>query len=42
MLTSEIIKKRAKELGASVCGIGKVYEELDAQRDPKKILPNVP
>ena len=40
MLTSEAIKKRAKELGASVCRIGKVYVEENPQRDPKMILPN--
>ena len=40
MLTSEIIKKKAKELGATVCRIGKVYEESNPQRDPKMILPN--
>ena len=40
MLTSEMIKQKAKELGASVCGIGRVYDEPDAQRDPRQILPN--
>ncbi len=35
-----MIKKRARELGATVCGIGKVYDEADIQRDPKMILPN--
>lgn len=40
MLTSEIIKQKAKELGATVCGIGKIYEEENLQRDPKQILPN--
>jgi len=39
MLTSADIKKRAAELGAAVCGIGKVYEEPDPQRDPRSILP---
>ena len=39
MLTSEIIKARAKELGAAVCGIGQIYDEPNPQRDPKKILP---
>ena len=39
MLTSEFIKKQAKELGASVCGIGKIYDEPNPQRDPKQILP---
>ena len=40
MLTSDMIKARAKELGAAVCGIGRIYDEPDAQRDPKSILPN--
>ncbi|MBQ5808325.1 MAG: hypothetical protein IIW21_01040, partial [Clostridia bacterium] len=40
MLTSEMIKAKARELGASVCGIGRVYDEVDPQRDPRQILPN--
>lgn len=40
MLTSEYIKAKAKEYGAAVCGIGKVYDEPDKQRDPRMILPN--
>ncbi len=40
MLTSEIIKQKAKELGATVCGIGRVYDEPDARRDPRMILPD--
>jgi len=40
MLTSERIKAKAKELGAAVCGIGRIYDEPDPQRDPKSILPN--
>lgn len=40
MLTSESIKAKAKELGAAVCGIGRIYEETNLQRDPRKILPN--
>lgn len=40
MLTAKMIKEKAKELGATVCGIGKVYEEENPQRDPKMILPN--
>lgn len=40
MLTSEFIKKKAKELGASVCGIGKIYDEPDPGRDPLQILPH--
>ncbi len=39
MLTSEMIKEKARELGATVCGIGKVYDEPDAGRDPRQILP---
>lgn len=39
MLTSESIKTRAHQLGASVCGIGKVYDEPDPRRDPRMILP---
>ena len=40
MLTSEFIKQRARELGATICGVGKVYNEDNPQRDPKMILPN--
>ena len=40
MLTSEMIKEKAKELGATLCRIGKIYEEENPQRDPKMILPN--
>ena len=40
MLTSAQIKEKAKELGATVCGIGKVYAEENPQRDPRMILPN--
>lgn len=42
MLTSEFIKQKAKELGASVCGIGTldIFENESPQRDPKMILPN--
>ena len=40
MLTNALIKEKAKELGATVCGIGKVYEEPNPQRDPKMMLPN--
>ena len=39
MLTSEIIKEKAKELGATVCRIGRVYDEENPQKDPKMILP---
>ena len=40
MLTSDAIKKKARELGATVCRIGAVYEEDDPQHDPRMILPN--
>lgn len=40
MLTSEFVKRKAKELGATICGIGRVYEEENPQRDPKMILPD--
>lgn len=40
MLNSETIKKKAWELGATVCGIGKIYDEENPQKDPKMILPN--
>ncbi len=39
MLTSEIIKEKAKELGAALCGIGRLWEESDPRRDPRAILP---
>lgn len=40
MLTSLDIKEKAKELGATVCGIGSIYDEPDPQRDPRSILPH--
>lgn len=42
MLTSEIIKQKAKLFGADICGIAdiKCFEGVDVQRDPKSILPN--
>lgn len=40
LLTSEIIKNKARELGATVCRIGKIYDEENPQRDPKMILPD--
>ena len=40
MLTSDMVKRRALELGATVCRIGKIYDEPDKQRDPRMILPN--
>jgi len=39
MLTSADIKKKAAQLGATICGIGKVYAEENPQRDPRSILP---
>ena len=41
-ITSQIIKEKARELGASVCGIGglSLFEGEDPRRDPKMILPN--
>ncbi|MBQ7574229.1 MAG: epoxyqueuosine reductase [Clostridia bacterium] len=41
MLTAEYIKHKAKELGATTCGIGDIayYDGCDIQRDPKSILP---
>lgn len=42
MITAEIIKKKALELGATVCGICSLDSFLneDIQKDPKMILPN--
>ena len=42
MLTAKDIKKKAKELGASVCGIGNVemFRGDDPQHNPFSILPN--
>lgn len=40
MLTSKLIKAKARELGATICGIGKIYKEDNLQRDPRMILPN--
>lgn len=40
MITAKQVKEKAKELGAAVCGIGRVYEEENPQRNPKSILPN--
>lgn len=40
MLTNAQIKEIAAQLGAAVCGIGRIYEEPDPQRDPRSILPN--
>lgn len=41
MLTAEMIKQKAKELGADICGIGDIslFEGCNPQRDPKMILP---
>lgn len=40
MLTAQMIKDKARELGATVCGIGEIYVEENLQRNPKMILPN--
>lgn len=42
MITAEIIKKKAEELGAAVCGIGSldIFKDENIQKDPKMILPN--
>lgn len=42
MLTSELVKSKAKEFGATICGIGdiKYFEGDDIQRNPLSILPN--
>lgn len=42
MLDAKIIKEKAKELGAVLCGIGDIkhYEGDDIQRNPLSILPN--
>ena len=40
MLTSDMIKQRARDLGATLCRIGRVYDEPNTQRDPRMILPN--
>lgn len=39
-LTAELIKKKAYEEGAAICGIGKIYDEPDKRRDPYMILPS--
>ena len=39
-MNAQDIKAKARELGATVCKIGKVYDEPNPQRDPKMILPN--
>lgn len=39
MITSTFIKEKAKEFGASICGIGRIYTEENPQRDPYQILP---
>ena len=41
MLTSELIKNKAREFGADICGIGDIahYEGTIQQRDPRQILP---
>lgn len=40
MLNAEIIKQKAASWGATVCGIGKIYEEDNPGRDPLFVLPN--
>lgn len=42
MLTAKDIKEKAKELGASICGIGNVemFRDDDPQHNPFSILPN--
>ena len=42
MINAQLIKKKAAELGADVCGIGRLdlFENEDSQRDPKMILPS--
>ena len=40
MLTAERIKQKAKELGATICKVGKIYAEDDIRRDPCMILPD--
>ncbi len=39
MLTTQRIKERAAQLGATICGVGRLYDEPNPQRDPKMILP---
>lgn len=39
MLNSDIIKEKAQELGAAVCGIGRIYKDEDPRHDPLIILP---
>lgn len=41
MLTSALIKKRALEFGADICGIGDIslFEGTNPQRDPRRICP---
>ena len=42
MITAEFIKEKAKELGASICGIGNIelLRDEPIQRNPFQILPN--
>lgn len=42
MLTSELIKEKARLFGADLCGIASIqrFEGTHPQRDPKSILPN--
>ena len=42
MLNAEFIKQKAKEFGATICGIGnpELFRNDDPQRNPYSILPN--
>ena len=40
MLDAILIKEKAKELGATLCGIGQIYKDENIQRDPLMILPH--
>ena len=42
MLNAEFIKQKAKEFGATICGIGnpELFRGDDPQRNPYSILPN--
>ena len=42
MLTSEMIKEKARQYGADLCGIAPIerFEGISIQRDPKSILPH--
>ena len=40
-MTSEFIKRKAEELGATICGIGRIYEEENPQKDPRSFRRSV-